>query len=49
MKPLLVTMGDAAGIGPEIVCKAFANGDLTDVIVIGDAEVLRREQRCMLA
>lgn len=49
MKPLLVTMGDAAGIGPEIVCKAFANGELADAIVIGDAAVLRREQRCMLA
>ncbi|HZF80586.1 MAG TPA: 4-hydroxythreonine-4-phosphate dehydrogenase PdxA [Rubrivivax sp.] len=49
MKPLLVTMGDAAGIGPEIVCKAFAAGELADAIVIGNAGVLRREQRCMLA
>ena len=49
MKPLLVTMGDAAGIGPEIICKAFANGDLNGAVVIGDPDVLRREGRAMLA
>ncbi len=49
VKPLLVTMGDAGGIGPEIVCKAFANGDLAGAVVIGDASVLRREQRSMVA
>ena len=49
MKPLLVTMGDAAGIGPEIVCKAFVAGELAEVVVIGSAAVLRREQRCMVA
>ena len=42
MKPLLVTMGDAAGIGPEIIVKAFARGELADAVVIGDAGVLRR-------
>jgi 4-hydroxythreonine-4-phosphate dehydrogenase len=49
MKPLLMTMGDPAGIGPEIVCKAFASGELADAVVIGSAGVLRREQRCMVA
>ena len=49
MKPLLVTMGDAAGIGPEIVCKAFVAGDLADAVFVGSAAVLRREQRCMVA
>ncbi len=42
MKPLLLTMGDAAGIGPEIICRAFAAGALADVVVVGDAAVLRR-------
>jgi 4-hydroxythreonine-4-phosphate dehydrogenase len=43
MKPLLVTMGDAAGIGPEIIVKAFAKGALRNTVVVGDAGVLRRE------
>ena len=42
MKPLLVTMGDAAGIGPEIIVKAFAAGALKDAVVIGSPAVLRR-------
>lgn len=39
-----ITMGDPAGIGPEIIMKAFARPDtrkLCDAIVIGDAERLR--------
>ncbi|MFY9511866.1 MAG: 4-hydroxythreonine-4-phosphate dehydrogenase PdxA, partial [Rubrivivax sp.] len=40
--PLLVTMGDAAGIGPEIIVKAFTAGELHDAVVVGDREVLRR-------
>ena len=40
--PLLVTMGDAAGIGPEIVARAAAAGELDDAVVVGDAGVLRR-------
>ena len=49
MKPLLVTMGDAAGIGPETVMKAFAAGELADAVVIGDAAVFRREGGAMVA
>jgi 4-hydroxythreonine-4-phosphate dehydrogenase len=49
MSPLLVTMGDAAGIGPEIIAKAFAAGELADAVVIGDAAVLRREGAAMVA
>ncbi len=49
MKPLLVTMGDAAGIGPEIIVKAFAGGELGDAVVIGDAHVLRRAGAVMTA
>ncbi|MFN6997047.1 MAG: 4-hydroxythreonine-4-phosphate dehydrogenase PdxA [Aquincola tertiaricarbonis] len=40
--PLLVTLGDACGIGPEIVAKAFLQGELHDAVVVGDAGVLRR-------
>ena len=41
-KPLLLTMGDAAGIGPEIIVKAFEAGQLGDAVVLGDVAVLRR-------
>ena len=40
--PLLLTMGDAAGIGPEIICSAFRSGALQDVVVVGDPAVMRR-------
>ena len=49
MKPLVVTMGDAAGIGPEIIARAFALGELRDAVVIGDAGVLRRAGAAMTA
>lgn len=51
MKPRIgITMGDPAGIGPEITAKAFASGDWTTrcrAVVIGDAGVLR--QACRFA
>jgi 4-hydroxythreonine-4-phosphate dehydrogenase len=40
-----ITMGDAAGIGPEIIAKSFAKHDLTAMahaVVIGDAGRLRK-------
>jgi len=40
--PLLVTMGDPVGIGPEIVMAAAAAGELQDAVVVGDPAVLRR-------
>ena len=42
--PLAITMGDAAGIGPEIIAKAFRDqpGDLRGCFVAGDVETLRR-------
>ena len=49
MKPLLVTMGDAAGIGPEIIVRAFERGELADAVVIGDVGVLRRAGAPMTA
>ncbi|MFJ1302984.1 4-hydroxythreonine-4-phosphate dehydrogenase PdxA [Pseudomonadota bacterium AL_CKDN230030165-1A_HGKHYDSX7] len=40
--PVGITMGDAAGIGPEIVIKACAQGLRAPVVVFGDAGVLHR-------
>jgi 4-hydroxythreonine-4-phosphate dehydrogenase len=40
--PVGITMGDAAGIGPEIVVKAYAQGLGAPAIVYGDAGALRR-------
>jgi 4-hydroxythreonine-4-phosphate dehydrogenase len=46
MKPLLgVTMGDPAGVGPEVVVRALANPEiqaLCAVVVIGDAIAIRQ-------
>ncbi|MFC4277871.1 4-hydroxythreonine-4-phosphate dehydrogenase PdxA [Achromobacter aloeverae] len=40
--PLGITMGDAAGIGPEIIVKAYAQGLGAPAVVYGDAGALRR-------
>jgi 4-hydroxythreonine-4-phosphate dehydrogenase len=40
--PLLVTMGDATGIGPEIIAAAAQQGELQDAVVFADPAVLRR-------
>ena len=42
MKPLLLTQGDAVGIGPEILMRAWAAGEAVDAVLVGDAAVLRR-------
>ena len=44
IKPLLITMGDAAGIGPEIIARAFheSPAELAGCVVIGDLATLRR-------
>lgn len=45
-KPLLaITMGDPAGVGPEIILKAFAHQEVFEIcrpIIIGDARALER-------
>src|SRR3954462_6057801 len=43
MTTLALTVGDAAGIGPEVVLKALARKDLpaADLVVYGPASVLR--------
>ncbi len=42
-RPIAITMGDASGVGPEIVLRRAADGALTDgsVVVFGDAAILR--------
>ena len=47
-QPVAITMGDACGIGPEIVLKACADpvGD-TPLLVYGDAGVLARQARSL--
>ncbi len=44
IKPLLITMGDAAGIGPEIIARAFfeAPAEMAGCVVVGDVATLRR-------
>ena len=39
--PLAVTMGDPSGVGPEIVLRCAAQGALDDVLIYGDAAILR--------
>ena len=47
LHPLLITLGDAAGIGPEIIAKAFRDfsEDLRNCVVVGDVATLRRAAR----
>ncbi len=44
MKPLAITLGDAAGIGPEIIAKAFRDAPqvTSGCFVAGDVAVMRR-------
>lgn len=46
MKPIIaITMGDAAGVGPEIIVKALQNQAVYDQcrpVVIGDAQIMKR-------
>jgi 4-hydroxythreonine-4-phosphate dehydrogenase len=44
--PLAVTMGDACGIGPEIVAQAFRSGAAAGCVVLGDVGVMRRAAAC---
>jgi 4-hydroxythreonine-4-phosphate dehydrogenase len=47
MKPrLAITMGDAAGIGPEVIIKALADPavwEWSSPVVVGDVETIRRD------
>jgi 4-hydroxythreonine-4-phosphate dehydrogenase len=48
-KPLILTMGDPTGVGPEVILKAWLSGALDHVepplLVAGDAAVLQRAAR----
>ncbi len=48
-KPIAITLGDAAGIGPEIIAKAFRDApELTQgCFVVGDVSTLRRATQLM--
>ena len=48
-RPVAVTMGDASGVGPEIVLLAASKGELLDgeVVVYGDASVLLAGRRIL--
>ena len=50
-KPIAITLGDAAGIGPEIIAKAFRDApELTrGCFVVGDLATLRRAARTISA
>lgn len=44
--PLAITMGDASGVGPEIVLRTFCEGGLGEgVVVYGDAAILHHGAR----
>jgi 4-hydroxythreonine-4-phosphate dehydrogenase len=46
--PIAITMGDASGVGPEIVLRRAAAGQLDDdLVVYGDAAVLREGARLL--
>ncbi|QNP49721.1 4-hydroxythreonine-4-phosphate dehydrogenase PdxA [Diaphorobacter aerolatus] len=48
-KPLAITQGDPAGIGPEIIAKAFRDSpDVTrGCCVVGDVATMRRAAQCV--
>lgn len=50
MKPLAITQGDPAGIGPEIVAKAFRDApvDMHGCFVVGDVATLRRAAQAIV-
>jgi 4-hydroxythreonine-4-phosphate dehydrogenase len=40
--PLAITMGDPAGIGPEIIARLYCEQTVSNAVVLGDAETMRR-------
>ena len=43
--PIAITMGDACGIGPEIIAKLFRGSQASGCFVLGDVSVMRRAVR----
>ncbi len=50
-KPIAITIGDAAGIGPEIIVKAFCQApeQFHNCIVVGDKAVMQRASQVVAA
>ena len=50
LRPLAITQGDPAGIGPEIVAKAFRDAPelLRGCFAVGDLATLRRAAQCLV-
>ena len=50
MKPIAITQGDSAGIGPEIVAKAFRDAPevLRGCFAVGDLATMRRAAQCLV-
>ena len=50
LRPLAITQGDPAGIGPEIVAKAFRDAPelLRGCFAVGDLATLRRAAQCIV-
>ncbi|PXW96179.1 4-hydroxythreonine-4-phosphate dehydrogenase [Sphaerotilus hippei] len=50
-RPLVITQGDVAGIGPEIIARLFLDdpgrGALADVLVLGSVAVMQRAARLL--
>jgi 4-hydroxythreonine-4-phosphate dehydrogenase len=46
IKPLIVTMGDPAGIGPEVILKSFIDNSINkiDMVVYGDYKIMKLYQ-----
>lgn len=45
--PLVISMGDACGIGPEIIARLWQREAPSDVVVVGDVAVMRRAVACV--
>lgn len=45
--PILLTMGDPAGIGPETLLRAFHQGHADGCVIVGDPAVFQRAARCL--
>ncbi len=44
--PIAITMGDACGIGPEIISHLYRRGSAHGCFVVGDVSVMRRAAAC---
>ena len=45
MKKIAITMGDPAGIGPEIILKSLSELDCSNLLLIGNREIFSRVEK----